>query len=194
MNALWNWLLYGLPSLVIGTVLGWFTARRAVAEALHQDRRPTVEAPRSTRSKVLTAIIGVYVLLLTAYGAWSVTTSNDATKRLADCTADVLTKITESLDETAALSAQVSAAARESTAAQADQSAATVAVLARSLGADETGEDVPEDEARQLVQDWLDATTAAQEAADRYVELSEELAQVRREHPTPSVDEIDACR
>lgn len=153
------------------------------------------DAPGGLRFKLgMTAIVIVLALVF----GWAVQGMYAATDKLAaaqtrdDCFADVLTALVEANDEAAELAARTALAARENVAAQAQESAAGVAVMTASLSAG--AEDLSEEEAASLVQSWLDATTAAQTAADAYVALSVELAAIRREHPAPDVAAVEACR
>lgn len=202
MSALTSWLIYGLPSLAVGLLVGRLTARQAVVEALdiehvHESREAPVHKPkRSTMRKVGAAIVAVYVLSLTGYAAWSVTSSNDATESLARenerqqaCTTAVLRQIVEAQEESAALTAQVSQALRAyvDAAVEGKQALADLATLIVDPGVSQ--------EAVIAALDRVAATTRdAGAIGSDYVELSSALAKIRREHPVPSVDAIEACR
>lgn len=190
MEALVQWLIYGLPSLLVGMLLGLFlerVVRREVVEEIeleHELPEPIKEraVPRQLWASwsTMTRILGVFVLVVTIGSAIMVSVQSNRVARLAEetdrrdqCVTSVLTDLTESLNETTEIQGQVSAALREK-----------IAALVVAL--DQVLTPTSREEVVAAFEDY-------REKAQAYLDLSAQAAERRREFPVPEVSEISDC-
>jgi hypothetical protein len=135
------------------------------------------------------AAVGFVVVVVGVVLGYGVQQNTNANKR-DECLAGISARTVQALDEAASLTSQVGAAARAQAQAASDRDAALAAVLTAILAPEGT---LTEDEGRVLFETYLATTNAAQMAAQAYVDLSTDLAAVRREHPVPAAEEVSAC-
>lgn len=168
--------IYGLPALFVGFAAGRYT-RREVEHEIVAAADPSKEAapvPRNLwrQAGPLARVLAIVVLILTFVSATLVSVQTKVTADRDACSTDVVVALIDAINERNTLTDEAAEANSQRLHAQL---AFLRATLARSP------------DVREKFDAYVDAL-------EQYLEISDKQATQRREHPYPTVDQIEACR